>query len=97
MHARRRYGVRFTDGQMREDPVALAQRCHLGTHFDDRTQTHVAEAAGKATGRGFAAAVQAQFAVPAVGGVGRVGAEAAQLRAVLDRAEETLDADFIRG
>ena len=97
LHARRRYSVRFADGQMRENPVALAQRCHLSTHFDDRAQAHVAEAAREASGHRFATAVQAQFAVPAVRGIGRVGAEAAQLRAVLDRTEEALDADFVRG
>ena len=84
-------------GKCAKHPVALAQRGDLITHFDDRAQAHVAEAAGKASVHRFAAAVQAQFAVPAVGGVGRVGAEAAQFRAVLDRAKEALDADFVRG
>ncbi|MYF91358.1 MAG: hypothetical protein F4184_04280 [Gemmatimonadetes bacterium] len=65
--------------------------------MDDRAQAHIAEAAGEATGRGFAAAVQAQFAIPAVRRVGRVSAETAQFRAVLDRAKEALDADFVWG
>ena len=97
LHARRRYSVRFADGQMREDPVAFPQRGDLSTHFDDRAQAHVAEVSREASAYRFAAAVQAQFAVPAVGCVGCVGAEAAQFGAVLDRTEEALNADFVRG
>ena len=82
---------------MREDPVAFPQCGDLSTHFDDRAQAHVAEVSREASGHRFAAAVQAQFAVPAVGCVGCVGAEAAQFGAVLDRTEEALNADFVRG
>ena len=48
-----------------------------------------------APARRFASPVQAQLAVPAVAGVGRVSPESAQLGAVLDGAEETADAHLI--
>ena len=74
----------FADGQVGEDPVVYFQRFDFGADLSDNTQTYITEVAQEGiTGR-FAAAVQAQLAVPAVGGVGRVGAEAAQLGAVFD-------------
>ena len=85
-------GVGLAHGQVLEDAVAYLQAVHGRAGLDDLAEAHVAQGPGELRGFGLAPPVQAQAAVPAVGGVGRVGAEAAQLGAVLDGAEEAAHA-----
>ena len=76
--------MRFADGQMGEDAVVNFQRFDFSADLSDNTQTHIAEVAQEGVAGRFATAVQAQLAVPTVGGIGGVGAETAQLGAVFD-------------
>ena len=84
---RRRHRVGLADRQVAEDPVPWLEAAGIRAHLLDGADAHVPQGHREPRGSRLAAAVQAQPGIEAVAGVGGVGAESAQLGAVLDRAE----------